>query len=255
MLKARKVPSEISPCRASQPPRASTATWPSAGTAWRAGLYRLVSRATRTREANRPRARCSSAASSRCSCPKPLTTRTPATAASTTEATSAASCCACQLAGNRSWRERTAISHSAGPTTRATSVRGSDNVAISTTDTTNINALPHMFGRNCNSIWMSVTSEMARLTTCPVGSSSCPGPSRRSSAARTSLRRSYCTPSDTRPEQYRRRNPPAKRTAPSPRSSSTHGVRCAVGTSTRSTTSRRTMGSAAVATAATRAAP
>ena len=36
---------------ASHPPSASTPTWPSAGTACRAGLYRAISRTARTREA------------------------------------------------------------------------------------------------------------------------------------------------------------------------------------------------------------
>ena len=48
---AKKVPIEICPLIASQPPSKTTPTWPSAGMACSAGLYRAVSRTARTREA------------------------------------------------------------------------------------------------------------------------------------------------------------------------------------------------------------
>ena len=55
-----------------------------------------------------------SRSSSRPSCPKPFTTRTPVTSSSTTLATSPAFCCASQLAGNTDVRSRIAVNSSAG---------------------------------------------------------------------------------------------------------------------------------------------
>lgn len=72
---------------------------------------------------------------------------------------------------------------------------------MKTSEKRNIKALPVRLGRNCSSVWMSVMSEMDRLTTCPVRRSSCWAPPSRSSAANASLRRSYCTPRESRPER------------------------------------------------------
>ena len=52
--KARKVPRVMRPCRASQPPRASTATWPKDGRAWRVETNTAWMRTMRMRERNRP---------------------------------------------------------------------------------------------------------------------------------------------------------------------------------------------------------
>ena len=124
--KARNVPSGIEPLIVSQPPSASTATWPNSGTACSAGLYLAISRTARTRDANSAVLASSSRPISCSSWPKPLTTRTPVTAPSTTPATFPACCCASQLAGNSRSRERSAMSHSAGPMASATKVRRGD---------------------------------------------------------------------------------------------------------------------------------
>ena len=60
------------------------------------------------------RDRSVSRSSSRCSCPKPFTTRTPVTSSSTTLATSPAFCCASQLAGNTDVRSFIAVKSSSG---------------------------------------------------------------------------------------------------------------------------------------------
>ena len=86
---------------ASQPPSASTPTWPSAGTACSAGLYRAVSRTARSRDANSRRAgrlqplELLLLLAEALDHPDPGRRRS-----STTPATSPACCCASQLAGN-----------------------------------------------------------------------------------------------------------------------------------------------------------
>ena len=101
---------------ASQPPSASTATCPNAGIVCIAGCSRAWMFTSRTRDANMRRERSVSRSSSRCSWPKPFTTRTPVTSSSTTLATSPAFCCASQLAGNTDVRSRIAVKSSAGAT-------------------------------------------------------------------------------------------------------------------------------------------
>ena len=64
---------------------------------------------SRTRDANMLRERSVRRSSSRCSWPKPFTTRTPVTSSSTTLATSPAFCCASQLAGNTEVRSFIAV--------------------------------------------------------------------------------------------------------------------------------------------------
>ncbi len=153
------------PWNASQPPSASTPTWPSAGTACSAGVNRLVSRTARMRPANRLRAVSSSVSSSRCSWPKPLTTRTPVTASSTTPATSAIRCWASQLAGNSCLRLRYATNHSAGPMSRATTVSTGDNHSMMMRDSRKSSTFPVMIGNMPSRPCTRVMSEIARLTT------------------------------------------------------------------------------------------
>ena len=195
---------------ASQPPSASTPTWPSAGTDCRAGLYRAISRTARTRDAYSSRLACSRRLVSWSSWPKPLTTRTPVTAPSTTPATAAACCCASQLAGNSLRRDATEMNHSAGPTASAIRVSVGESTAMMASDTTNSTALPSSIGTMLSNACTMDRSEMDRLTTWPVCSSSCRAPSSRDSAWNISVRRSCCTSRDSRPARYRRRYSPAK---------------------------------------------
>ncbi len=93
------------------------------------------------------------------------------------------------------------MNHSVGPTASAITVNVGDSTAMTMSETTNISRLPVTFGSICSSIWISVMSEIERLTTCPVRKSSCLAPSSRSNVSNTSLRRSYCTPRDTLPDR------------------------------------------------------
>ena len=128
------MPSVIDPCSASQPPNPITATWPRVGSASSVGFSRAVSRAARIRSANsRPAAR-SSAATSRASWPKPLTTRTPVTVSSTCWAMSAARCWADQVAGNRPARTFAVTRPATGSMTSATTVSSGDSQSIAATD-------------------------------------------------------------------------------------------------------------------------
>ena len=104
----------------------------------------------------------------RCSCPKPLTIRTPVTDSSTTVATSPASCCASQLAGNTAVRSRSAVHSSAGVTSSITSVSGGERYSMIASEIRNIRRLPITIGRNCSRPWISMMSEPARLTSWPV---------------------------------------------------------------------------------------
>ena len=177
--KARNVPRVMWPWRASQPPRASTPTWPKAGSACRAGTYTAWMRTSRMRERNTPWARWVSRSSSRCSWPKPFTTRTPVTASSTTPATSAACCWESQLAGNTLVRIRRATMNRRGITATATSVSSGDRITMITRETTSITRFPLMIGRKASRPWRRATSELARETSCPVCSSSWRAKSRR----------------------------------------------------------------------------
>ena len=91
----------------------------------------------RTRDANIARDRSVSRSSSRCSWPKPFTTRTPVTSSSTTLATSPAFCCASQLAGNTDVRSRIAVKSSAGATASITSESSGDRQSMTANDTMN----------------------------------------------------------------------------------------------------------------------
>ncbi len=179
MEKATNVPRLIRPSSASQPPKASTATWPSAGTAASAEPYRAWMRSARSREANRSSADSASRSSSRSSCPKPLTTRTPETASSTTPATSAARCWASHAAGNTVSRSRMAIQRIAGTTTRLTTVSSGDSTAMTPRDSTTMTRLPLASGRKASMLWTRPTSEPARETSWPVWKSSWRAKSRR----------------------------------------------------------------------------
>ncbi len=167
-MKARKVPRLMLPRSASHPPSASMPTCPSAGTAASALVYRLVKRTARIRSENRARAAVASLASSRSSCPKPLTTRTPAVASATTAATSPACCWAAQVAGKTVRRARSPIMITSGPTASASSVSNGDNNIMITMASTNSSRFPLISGRNASRPWTTVTSELARLTTWPV---------------------------------------------------------------------------------------
>ncbi len=103
----------------------------------------------RTREANIDSDRSARRSSSRDSCPKPLTTRTPVTSSSTTFATSPAFCCASQLAGNTEVRSRIAVISSRGATASITSASGTESTNITVSDTTKSNTFATPIGRNC----------------------------------------------------------------------------------------------------------
>ena len=195
------MPSVMLPWMASQPPRASTPTWPRVGMASSAGLNRAIRRASRTRDAYRCVLAPSMRSSSCSSCPKPLTTRTPPTVSSTMAATSPACCCACQLAGNSLRRDRSAITHSAGATASATTVSSGDRNSMMMIETTKSSALPMVIGRNDSSPWIMLMSEIDRLTSWPVWISSCRAPSSRDSAPSISVRRSCCTSRDSLPPE------------------------------------------------------
>ena len=91
----------IWPSIASQPPSASTPTWPSAGIACSADWYaRLQPHRADPRAVEALGGVGRGRPSSRSSWPKPFTTRTPVTASSTTPATSPARCCESHCAGN-----------------------------------------------------------------------------------------------------------------------------------------------------------
>ena len=90
--------------------------------ACRAGVKRACKRTSRLREAYRVSAASPRCSSSRCSWPKPFTTRTPVTASSTTPATSPAFCCASQVAGKIDLRIRIETKSKAGRTATITTV-------------------------------------------------------------------------------------------------------------------------------------
>ena len=196
---ARNVPRVISPRRASQPPSASTPTWPNAGIACSAGLYLAIRRTVRTRDAYR-----SPLAASRCSVscsswPKPLTTRTPVTAASTTPATSAARCWASQLAGNSRRRDASEMNHKDGPTASAMRVSSGDSTAMAISAPANSTALPSSSGTQDTRLCTMVRSDIDRLTTWPVCSSSWRVPSSRDSEPISSVRMSCWTSRESLP--------------------------------------------------------
>jgi len=189
----------MDPRRASQPPSASTPTWPSAGIAWSAGLYLAISFTVRTREPYSAELASSSRATSWLSCPNPFTTRTPVTAASTTSATAAARCWASQLAGNRVRRDRSATNHKLGATASATRVSNGESTAMAIREPANRTALPSSIGTMASRPCTSVMSEIDRLTIWPVCNSSWRVPSSRDSEARISVRRSCWTSRDSWP--------------------------------------------------------
>ncbi len=193
------MPSVIDPRSASQPPSASTPTCPSAGTAWRAGLYLAIRRTVRTREPYSAELAPSSRSISCSSCPNPFTTRTPVTAASTTSATAAARCCASQLAGNRVRRDFSEMNHRAGATASATRVSGGDSTAMAIREPANRTALPISIGTMESRLCTMLMSEIERLTIWPVCNSSWRVPSRRDSEARICVRRSCCTSRESCP--------------------------------------------------------
>ena len=199
------MPSEIEPLIASQPPSASTPTWPSAGIAPSAGLNLAIIRTVRTRAAYRTRLTPSSRSISWFSWPKPLTTRTPVTAPSTTPATSPAFCCASQLAGNSRRRDAIDSTSRAGPTASEMSASSGDRKNMMTSATTNSSALPTSIGIMLSKAWIMFRSVMDRLTIWPVWSWSCRAPSSRVSDPNSSVRRSCCTSRESWPPRYRRR--------------------------------------------------
>ncbi len=175
------------------------ATWPSAGTAWRAGVYVLFRRIVRRRPANSRRPTSRSLPVSWSSCPNPFTTRTPLTAPSTTPATAAAWAWAYQVAGWSLLRLRLAIPPRAGATARATRVSGSESHAMITREITNSRMFPMVIGSMKSKPWMSWRSLVARPTTCPVDSSSWRRPSSRVIVPYISVRRSCWTSRASRP--------------------------------------------------------
>ncbi len=236
MVKARKVPSEREPVSASQPPKPITATCPRVGRASSVGFSRAVIRAARMRSANsRPAAR-SRVATSRASCPKPLTTRTPVTVSSTCWAMSAARCWADQVAGNSPARTFVVTSTAAGSMTSATTASSGDSQNIATTDTTTMPISPALSGTIDSRPCTSCRSVMARDTTCPVRSASWRCPSSRCTAPKTSRRRSCCTLRASRPARYRRRKAAPNPISASPTSAATRNVSRAVEPATASST-------------------
>ena len=116
-------------------------------------------------------------------------------------ATSPDCCWAYQLAGNSLRRDRSAMNHSAGATASATTVSNGDRKSMMTIETTNSSALPRLIGKNDNSDWIMLMSEIDRLTSWPVWISSCRSPSSRDSAPSISVRRSCCTSRESRPPE------------------------------------------------------
>ncbi len=167
-MKARKVPSEMLPIRARYPPRASTPTCPSAVRACRPGLILAVSRTARIRFANSLRAPSRSRPSSRSSCPKPFTTRTPVTSSSTISATSAADCWAAQVAGNSTVLVALVTTTTAGTTNSAITVSSGERMSMITSDTTNSTTCPADNGTMASSDCTICRSVEARETTWPV---------------------------------------------------------------------------------------
>ncbi len=161
---ARNTPRVMSPCSASQPPSASTATMPNAGMVCSSDWSRAVIRTSRRRDPNSSSDVLVSWSSWRCSCPKPFTMRTPVTDSSTTVATSPASCWESQLAGKMPLRRRRVVHSSAGVTSSITSVSGGDRNSMIPSEITNMRMLPITIGRNCSRPWISMMSEPARLT-------------------------------------------------------------------------------------------
>jgi hypothetical protein len=189
----------ISPRSASRPPRPNTMTSPSDGSAASGGASRAVSRAARSRSPNSRSARRRSSVTSRISCPKPLTTRTPVTVSSTCWAMSAARCWADQVAGNSPWRVRVVSSTETGTMIRATTVSSGDNHNIAATEATSSTRYPVTNGTIDSSPCTCCRSLIARETTWPVRRLSCLGPSRRCTEANTARRRSCWTSSASRP--------------------------------------------------------
>ncbi len=249
-MNARKVPSVMDCDSASNPPAIRISACPAAGTACIAGVNRLVIRARRSRDRYNSRASAASPSNSCRSWPNPFTTRTPATAASTRIATSAARACASQLAGKSFRWLRLVMIHKAGTTSSAISVRAGDISVIRASAPASSTTLPATMGMSCRNIWISVTSVIARLTTCPVRSSACSRPSSRSSAANRSRRRSCCTPSDSCEEATRRVKDDPNRAAPATSSSAAHGATDAAVVVSVSITWRTMRGSTAVSSAA-----
>ena len=121
------------------------------------------------------------------------------TAPSTTPATFAACCCASQLAGNSRRRDANAITHSVGATASAMTVSSGERNAMITSDSTNSTTLPSSIGTMLSRLWIMLRSEIERLTICPVCSWSWRAPSSRVSDPNSSVRRSCCTSSESRP--------------------------------------------------------
>ncbi len=144
---ARNVPREMCPFIASQPPTASTATCPTTGIDDRVGVYSAWMRTSRVRDRYRSSDAAARWRSSRRSCPKPLTTRTPVTASSTTPATSPARCWASHVAGNTALRIFSPVISSSGTIARAISVSVGERNAMTISETTSSTTLPSRIGR------------------------------------------------------------------------------------------------------------
>ncbi len=145
---ARNVPGLMVPWMTRYPPSASTATWPSAGIVCIVDCNHAWMFTNRTRDWNMSCERAMSRSSSRCSCPKPFTTRTPVTSSSTTFATSPAFCCASQLAGNTDVRRRIALINSSGATKSMINASGGERTNMIVNDTTNNKMLAMPIGKN-----------------------------------------------------------------------------------------------------------
>ncbi len=113
-------------------------------------------------------------------------------------------CWASQVDGKSVPRERRATHHSAGATATATTVSSGESVSITASEMTNSSRLPSVIGAMASSPWTIVMSDVARLITCPVLSSSCRRPSSLDSASNTSMRRSCWTSRASRPPAERR---------------------------------------------------
>lgn len=83
-------------------------------------------------------------------------------------------------------------------------MRTGDSTAMMISERMNSSALLASAGMKDSSPWTSPMSLIERLTIWPVSIRFCCGPSIRDSALKTSARMSYCTSSDSRPEENRR---------------------------------------------------
>ena len=197
--KAKKVPTVMRPSMTSQPPRRMLITSASCGRFCSSGWKRAMSFAARIFAANRVRPCCSSRSTSRSSCAKALTTRTPVTVCSTWVARSAADCWATHVAAYMERRDHTAMPTISGMNARAMTVSRGETHSMTPAVMMSWTMLPSAIGPIATRPCVALRSEIERDTICPVTIWSWLGPSRRCSRSRMRTRRVCCVSIDKRP--------------------------------------------------------